>query len=383
MTQVLAKYGWNDQKVKGFRAALLDWYDQNKRDLPWRRTRNPYYIWISEIMLQQTQVATVIPYFERFIKALPTIEALANVDEQELLLLWQGLGYYSRARNLKVAAQQIMEHHQGQMPQTMPELLKLKGIGPYTAAAIGSMAFDLVEPAIDGNLLRVTARIFELDADISKPSSRKIFAEILYELIDPERPGDFNQAMMDLGATVMTPTNYYPEDSPIKAYDQSFINETAALYPVKKKKIKNTKHQMLAYRIQDLKGSVLYRQHTADELLTGLWHYPIFEYDIVLDSATEDELLTPLEDYFEQLGLGALKLKLMMNPSQMIVALPKVKHVFSHRTWNLQVVPVQLEDDLQALIAGSQGLTTTASDQEHPISTLQQKLQARWEGVNR
>ena len=183
-------------------------------------------------------------------------------------------------------------------------------------------------------------------------------------------------------ATVMTPTNYYPEDSPVKAYDQSYINETAALYPVKKKKIKNTKHQMLAYRIQDLKGSVLYRQHTADELLTGLWHYPIFEYDIVLDSATEDELLTPLEDYFKQLGLGAIKLKLMMNPSQMIVALPKVKHVFSHRTWNLQVVPVQLEDDLQALIAGSQGLTTTASDQEHPISTLQQKLQARWEGVN-
>ena len=124
MTQVLAKYGWDDQKVKGFRAALLDWYDQNKRDLPWRRTRNPYYIWISEIMLQQTQVATVIPYFERFIKALPTIEALANVDEQELLLLWQGLGYYSRARNLKVAAQQIMEHHQGQMPQTMPESLQ-------------------------------------------------------------------------------------------------------------------------------------------------------------------------------------------------------------------------------------------------------------------
>ncbi|WP_446456915.1 A/G-specific adenine glycosylase [Tuanshanicoccus yangjingiae] len=368
-TNILQSYGWNQQKIHQFRSDLLAWYDANKRDLPWRRDNNPYYIWISEIMLQQTQVATVIPYFERFIATIPDIATLAQVDEQVLLQLWQGLGYYSRARNLKIAAQQIVQKHGGKMPKTMPELLALKGIGPYTAAAIGSMAFNLPEPAIDGNLLRVTARLFELDADIAKPSSRKQFAAILYELIDPKRPGDFNQAMMDLGATIMTPTNYYPENSPVKDYDASFINETAENYPVKSKKVKQTHHTMIAYYIQDSSGNVLYRQHLEEELLTGLWHFPMFEYEIEHESATQKELLEPLAEryYIDWLLHDDVKVN--------AIAFPVVKHVFSHRVWHVQLISVTLtKSNVKDIPSGWQWV----SNQEWltlPISTLQKKLE--------
>ena len=179
---------WSPDKIQEFKETVLKWYDATKRDLPWRNTNDPYRIWVSEIMLQQTQVVTVIPYYERFIETLPTIQALAAAEEAVLLGLWQGLGYYSRVRNMQVAAQQVVENFNGAMPETMKELLTLKGIGPYTAAAIGSIAFGLVEPAIDGNLMRVTARLFELDADITQAKSRKLFAAILYQLIDQKRP---------------------------------------------------------------------------------------------------------------------------------------------------------------------------------------------------
>ncbi|MGO1492200.1 MAG: A/G-specific adenine glycosylase, partial [Ruoffia tabacinasalis] len=154
---------WDEKKIKAFQTQLLDWYDANKRDLPWRQTKNPYYIWVSEIMLQQTQVNTVIPYYERFIKELPTIKDLAEVEESELMGLWQGLGYYSRVRNMQFAAQQVMADFNGEMPNTLEGLLSLKGIGPYTAGAIGSIAFNLPEPALDGNLMRIVARLFEID----------------------------------------------------------------------------------------------------------------------------------------------------------------------------------------------------------------------------
>lgn len=376
--EILVSYGWDDNKIKNFRRDLLSWYDQNKRDLPWRRSKNPYHIWISEIMLQQTQVVTVIPYFERFIKALPTIEALANVDEQELLVLWQGLGYYSRARNLKIAANQIMENHYGEMPNTMKELLALKGIGPYTAAAIGSIAFGLVEPAIDGNLLRVTARLFELDADIAKASSRKVFSDILYELIDPERPGDFNQAMMDLGATIMTPGNLKPEESPVKGYDASYLNETAALYPVKTKKVKQTYHHMLAYLVRDSYGNVLYRQHQLNELLTGLWHYPIIEHEIDLSEASEEEIVEPIKLFLQtyELNEPIQLLNLNQNTKRQF---PKVKHVFSHRLWHLNLILCQYQGvfDVEKFVE----LTINQDEKEYPISTLQQKLQRILEDV--
>lgn len=377
------QFGWDEEKVLAFRRDLLGWYDRTKRDLPWRRTQNPYHIWISEIMLQQTQVNTVIPYFNRFIQALPTIEALAQVEDEALLNLWQGLGYYSRARNLKVAANQIIDEYGGQMPQTMKGLLSLKGIGPYTAAAIGSIAFGLVEPAIDGNLFRVTARLFELDADIALPSSRKIFEKILYDLIDPDRPGDFNQAMMDLGARIMTPTNYYPVDSPVKEYDASFINETASLYPVKTKKIKQTSHYYLAFYLLDADDRVLWRKHESQELLSDLWHFPMIEVDKetwqgiqegeekAANTMSQAYIYTVqplLENILDQMGLGDLTLDWQEDWLWTGLEGKVVKHIFSHRIWQVQVIGL----NYQGFFPDRKDIEDLATSR--PISKLQEKL---------
>lgn len=379
---------WSTDKIQAFRQTLLAWYDETKRDLPWRNTNDPYKIWVSEIMLQQTQVATVIPYYERFIETLPTIQALANAEEETLLNLWQGLGYYSRVRNMQIAAQQIVADYAGAMPQTMKGLLSLKGIGPYTAAAIGSIAFGLVEPAIDGNLMRVTARLFELDADISQPKSRKLFAAILYQLIDAERPGDFNQALMDMGATIMTPANLNPEASPIKEFDRSYKNGTAHLYPVKKKKVKATEHQLIAYVVQNLQGEWLIRKHDEQELLTGLWHFPLLEQSVVMEAVSEEELIEPFSDWWAEqnslLNDYAFETEPSITINQQLMPfgdlstltlLPKVKHVFSHRVWHVQLVPLMMKID-QAGLQENENMRWQSPKQirDLPVSTLQQKL---------
>ena len=221
----LTDYGikmWDDEKIASFRRTLLNWYDNEKRDLPWRRTKNPYFIWISEIMLQQTQVVTVIPYYERFLEWFPTIEDLANAPEEKLLKAWEGLGYYSRVRNMQKAAQEIMEKFDGVFPDNHKDILSLKGIGPYTAGAIASIAFGLPEPAVDGNVMRVMARLFEVNYDIGDPKNRKIFQAIMEILIDPERPGDFNQALMDLGTDIESAKNPRPDESPIRFFSAAY-----------------------------------------------------------------------------------------------------------------------------------------------------------------
>lgn len=388
---------WTQERILAFRKTLMTWYDATKRELPWRGSKNPYKIWVSEIMAQQTQLVTVIPYYERFIEELPTIQSLAEAPEETILSLWQGLGYYSRARNMQAAAQQVMNEYGGQMPETMKGLMSLKGIGPYTAAAIGSIVYDLVEPAIDGNLMRVTARMFELEADISQPKSRKLFAAILYQLIDPERPGDFNQALMDLGATIMTPANLTPELNPIKAFDLSYANQTAHLYPVKKKKTKVTKHQLVAYMIENEKGEWLMRKHDATELLTGLWHFPIIEQSMVMESATESELIEPFDDWYRE-QLERLEIESpeeIISERQFILhedywtygpqpelqrELKEVKHIFSHRIWQVQVLPIKWQSsdkqpaaDLALKDEDFQWIAPQAISQI-PLSTLQQKL---------
>ena len=196
---------WPAEKIQAFRKALLDWYDKEKRDLPWRRTSDPYSIWVSEIMLQQTRVDTVIPYYHNFLDKFPDIAALAAAPEDAILKAWEGLGYYSRVKNMQKAAQQIVADYNGVFPKNPQEIAKLKGIGPYTAGAVSSIAFQIPEPAVDGNVMRVMSRLFEIDADIAKPASRKIFEAVVRELIDPERPGDFNQALMDLGSSICSP----------------------------------------------------------------------------------------------------------------------------------------------------------------------------------
>src|SRR6266704_6085406 len=187
------------------RARLLPWYDANRRDLPWRRTRNPYRILVAEYLLQRTRIKNGTPYYERFLKQFPTVRDLAAAPLDDVLAIWEGLGFYGRARNLHAAAQVIVDEHHGRIPSSYDALASLPGIGPYTAGAIASIAFGVPVPAVDGNVTRVIARLFRVREDVSKAVSRHRIAELASRLVPPERPGAFNQAMMDLGATVCTP----------------------------------------------------------------------------------------------------------------------------------------------------------------------------------
>ena len=215
---------------------IVEWYRKNRRDLPWRKNINAYRVWISEIMLQQTRVEAVKPYYERFLSELPDIETLANVEEDKLLKLWEGLGYYNRARNLKLAAQQIMEQYGGKFPETYEKIRELKGIGNYTAGAIGSFVYDLQKPAVDGNVFRVVSRILEDADDILKASTRKKVESLLEEVIPKESPGDFNQGLIELGAIVCLPGGEPKcEICPVSHLCLAHRDGCELEYPVKKK----------------------------------------------------------------------------------------------------------------------------------------------------
>ena len=290
----LKDYGitmWEENKIVSFREKLLAWYDAKKRDLPWRKTQDPYKIWISEIMLQQTRVDTVIPYYERFLDWFPTIADLAQAPEEKLLKAWEGLGYYSRVRNMQTAAQQIMESHGGIFPSSYEAISKLKGIGPYTAGAIASIAFGLPEPAVDGNVMRVLARLFEVDYDIGVPTNRKIFQAMMEFLIDPDRPGDFNQALMDLGSDIESPVNPRPEDSPVKEFSGAYKNGTMDRYPIKAPKKKPVPVYLTAFIIMDNQGRYLLEKNEREGLLSGFWHFPLIEVDSLSENLGQLSLL--------------------------------------------------------------------------------------------
>ncbi len=332
----LKDYGitmWDIEKITSFRRTLLTWYDQEKRDLPWRRTNNPYAIWVSEIMLQQTQVQTVIPYYERFLDWFPTVAELASAPEERLLKAWEGLGYYSRVRNMQKAAQQIMTNHDGKFPSTYEAIAKLKGIGPYTAGAISSIAFNLPEPAVDGNVMRVMSRLFEVDYDIGDPKNRKIFQTIMELLIDPERPGDFNQALMDLGTDIESAKNPRPDESPVKYFSAAFLNGTYDKYPIKLPKKKPKPMQIVAFVVQNEQGQLLLEKNNQGRLLGGFWSFPIMETNLIgqqlslLDERSFVEETVSQTESFETLyGI---------NPNWTNMKFPQVKHTFSHQKWTI------------------------------------------------
>ncbi|MFZ1395240.1 MAG: A/G-specific adenine glycosylase [Trichococcus flocculiformis] len=271
---------WSAEKIQAFRKALLDWYDKEKRDLPWRRTSDPYSIWVSEIMLQQTRVDTVIPYYHNFLDKFPDIAALAAAPEDAILKAWEGLGYYSRVKNMQKAAQQIVADYNGVFPKNPQEIAKLKGIGPYTAGAVSSIAFQIPEPAVDGNVMRVMSRLFEIDADIAKPASRKIFEAVVRELIDPERPGDFNQALMDLGSSICSPLNPQPEISPIKAFNAAYKNGTMHLYPVKSNAKRPVPMNLQGIILQNKEKQFLLEKRPSSGLLADFWTFPLIQLDL-------------------------------------------------------------------------------------------------------
>jgi A/G-specific adenine glycosylase len=318
------KYPYSQQ----FRQSLVEWFHEEKRDLPWRQTNDPYKIWVSEVMLQQTRVDTVIPYYQRFIDKYPTIESLANADEEELLKMWEGLGYYSRARNLQAGVKEVVEKYGGTVPNNRHDLQRLKGVGPYTAGAILSIAYNLPEHAVDGNVMRVLSRVLHIKEDISLVKTRKIFEEAVEQLIHPEYPGDFNQALMDLGAMICTPSSPKCLLCPVREYCLGFMEGDAEQLPIKTKKTKE-KHEFYDVYIAVNDGKVLFEKRPEEGLLANMWQFPMMlkgkssedtkkqfelKYNVEIKNIIE-------EDFFEQ------------------------KHIFSHLIWNLRCHLVDITEN--------------------------------------
>ena len=253
--------------------ALLDWYALNKRDLPWRRHSDPYTVWVSEIMLQQTRVETVVPYFERWLEHFPTFEALANAGEQAVLQAWEGLGYYSRARNLRKAARVVVEKYGGKLPRERRELEAMPGIGRYTAGAIASIAFGMDEAALDGNIRRVLARVFAMRLPARSPEGEKKLWELARRILPAGQAGDFNQALMDLGATICTPQKpaclVCPLSELCQAREEGLQDELPVL-----ERPAPLPHFTVTAAIIEREGRVLIAHRPSKGLLGGLWEFP-------------------------------------------------------------------------------------------------------------
>ena len=305
-------------------APLLSWYAQNKRDLPWRHTKDPYAIWLSEIMLQQTRCEAVKPYYHRFLESLPTVQDLAEVEEEKLLKLWEGLGYYSRARNLKKAAMQIVQQHDSSLPASYQELLALTGIGQYTAGAIASIAFDIPVPAVDGNVLRLVARLTNDHRDITSPAFKAEITEQIAGILPKEQPGDFNQALIELGATLCGP-GHSPlcGGCPLALHCKALPAGTTDLLPIKKKQ---KERKILPRTLVILKkdGQTALGKRPEKGLLAGMYEIPAFEEH--LDQAR-------CQDKLEKLGYTVLQME----------KLPDAKHIFSHLEWHMQAYLVTVE----------------------------------------
>ena len=293
------------------------WYNKNKRNLPWRETSNPYNIWLSEIILQQTRVEQGLPYYYKFIESYQTITDFANANLNDILKLWQGLGYYSRARNMHIAAQYIRDNNKGEFPDNYNELVKLKGIGPYTAAAIASFAFNEKKAVVDGNVYRVIARFDGIYTDINSTIGKHEFAKIADELLDINNPAIHNQAMMELGAMVCKPQNPDCENCPISNNCFAFLNNEQKNLPVKIKKVK-VKTRFFNYLIFDYNGNTYLNQRGANDIWQGLFEFPLIEKPLF---TSEMEVLNELIDnnYFDD--ISDLK----------IVFIENYKHILTHQ----------------------------------------------------
>ncbi|MBW6497093.1 MAG: A/G-specific adenine glycosylase [Bacteroidales bacterium] len=264
-----------------FSSRLLQWYAQNGRTLPWRQTRDPYIVWVTEILLQQTRVDQGMEYFYRFTEAFPNVASLAAAPLDEVLRLWQGLGYYSRARNLHQAARDIMEQRNGKLPESYKEWLKVKGVGPYTAAAISSIAFNEPVAALDGNVYRVLARLFAIDERIDTGRGKKVFDEVASELIDQNDPGGFNQAMMDFGATVCKPAAPLCRECIFNRECLAFLNQQVEKLPVKKprkaSRIRHFNYFYIFFENQDGRRLFFVNQRKDDDIWKNLYELPLIE----------------------------------------------------------------------------------------------------------
>ena len=266
-----------------FSNILIKWYLQNKRDLPWRKTADPYHIWLSEIMLQQTRVAQGTPYFFAFTQEFPTVFDLANASEEQVLKLWQGLGYYSRARNLHKTSQYVANELNGVFPANFKDLLQLKGVGEYTAAAIASFSYNEAVPVVDGNVFRVLSRYFDVESDISLPATKKEFTELAYELMPKDNPAIFNQAIMEFGALQCVPKS---PDCSICVFNESCAalqKKKVSILPVKSKKLKVTNRFFNYLILEDVLGNTLIQKRTDKGIWHNLYEFPLIETTEIVD----------------------------------------------------------------------------------------------------
>ncbi len=273
-----------------FAEEIEGWYQKNQRDLPWRHTKDPYIIWLSEVILQQTRVAQGMPYFHRFVEAFPTVHDLAVARQEEVLRLWQGLGYYSRARNLHACAQEIVEKHRGKFPQSYHELLQLKGVGSYTAAAIASFAFNETVPVVDGNVYRVLGRVFGIYNDILSTQGQKKFRKKAESLVPQGRANIYNQAIMEFGALQCTPTNPACLLCPLSSMCYAFQHGQQRALPVKIKKTK-VRSRFLHYVVIRHEDKIWMRQRDTKGIWAGLYDFYLIE---TAQAASLDELEDPL-----------------------------------------------------------------------------------------
>ncbi|MBN2796299.1 MAG: A/G-specific adenine glycosylase [Clostridia bacterium] len=337
-----------------FQQDLLNWYFNHQRKLPWRENHDPYRIWLSEIMLQQTQVKTVIEYFNRFIEKYPTVQDMASAVEHDVLKLWEGLGYYSRARRLIPCAQMVVNTFEGEFPRDLKSMLKLPGVGHYTAGAILSIAYNEKIPAVDGNVMRVYSRFFNMDHDISDLKSRLAFENKVLETL-PEDRRHYNQALMELGATVCTPKSPRCEICPIQRDCQALKLGVVNRRPVKTKKIKKKTEEMVVIKII-CKDEFMIVKRPDDGLLAGMWGFPIYP----IEGALEHTVFYWLKNDF---NISAKNLSVVK----------EAKHVFTHLTWEMILVEVNISEKIEVILPEMTWIKAEALN-DFPLPTAFKKL---------
>jgi len=332
---------------------LLAWYLEYARDLPWRKYPTPYNVWVSEIILQQTQMSRGVEYYKKFIEEFPDVFALSNADEQDVLRLWQGLGYYSRARNLHCAAKYIVQNHQGVFPEDIAELKKIKGIGDYTASAIASIAFDSKAVVADGNVIRVISRLFYIQEPVDIVLTIKTIKAHAFLLMGDHRPSLFNQAMMELGALVCKPVNPACSSCPMIDQCKAFASDAQMTIPVKSKKIKRSERYFHYFFINDSAGSFYLKQRTNDDIWKQLWELPLIE--------TEAEIKLDVGDLAEFLPLNKITIA---NPSFIARKLHKLTHRDIHASF--------YRIDVHGLLNETEGFVIVTQEQRraYPVHNL-------------
>ncbi len=336
--------------------ALLTWYDENRRDLPWRRTHDPYVIWVSEIMLQQTRVETVLPYFRRFVQQYPSVESLARAEEEDVLGLWAGLGYYRRARLLHAAARQVVTAGGG-IPQDIRGLRKLSGVGAYTAAAIGSIAFGLVEPAVDGNVERVIARYRGIGDSPKKAKTKREIAETARQLLSRDRPGDSNQALIELGATLCRPRNPRCLDCPLLPDCHAAGSGEAPTLPAPRARRAPVRVDRQVAVVLTGGRVLLFRRPRSSTLLAGMWELPWTESE---ESRMREAQLE--ERYGGHWSLGE--------------SIGQVSHAITHRQFRVQIFVAQIATDDELTEGQEAGWFTPRDLDNLPVSSLVRKVLA-------